>query len=58
MKTCCEDCGGKFTKKEIAKLQEEMEWCEPIYICQECYEMQGNFEPGEREYFSDADPGL
>ena len=58
MKTHCEKCGSAFTKQEIKKLLEEAEICEPIFICQDCHEQQGNFEQGEHDYYSDADNGL
>lgn len=58
MKTHCQKCGEKFTSQEMKKFIEEAQYCEVIFTCQDCYEMEGNYEQGERDFYSDADAGL
>jgi len=58
MKTNCQKCGCKFSKQEINSILETMQYCEPIFICDECYEDSQSMICYEHEQYSDADIGL
>ena len=59
MKSNCQCCGDKLSSKKITEIQEALEYSNDVlYVCDDCYDMQDNFESFESEDTFDSDSGL